>query len=69
MNKEHLTAWILMSPALLVLGVFGIFPIFYAFFVSLHAWRIRQGEVVVPGTICRHWAIPPTWDLPPWPRR
>jgi ABC-type sugar transport system permease subunit len=44
--RESATAWLLMAPALLVLGVFGIFPIFYAFYVSLHAWRIRQGEVV-----------------------
>ena len=46
MNREHATAWLLMSPALVVLGVFGIFPIFYAFFVSLHAWRIKQGDVI-----------------------
>lgn len=39
-------AWALMSPALLVLGVFGIFPIGYAFFVSLHRWRIRKESVV-----------------------
>lgn len=35
-----------MSPALLVLGVFGIFPIGYAFFVSLHRWRIRKEAIV-----------------------
>ena len=33
-----------MAPALIVLGVFGIFPIFYAFFVSLHRWRIKKDE-------------------------
>ncbi len=35
-----------MSPALVVLGVFGIFPIGYAFFVSLHRWRIKKETVV-----------------------
>lgn len=39
-------AWALMSPALLVLGVFGIFPIGYAFYVSLHRWRIKKETVV-----------------------
>jgi multiple sugar transport system permease protein len=39
-------AWALMSPALLVLGVFGIFPIGYAFFVSLHRWRIKKESLV-----------------------
>ena len=53
MNREHATAWLLMTPALLVLAVFGIFPIFYAFFVSLHAWRIRQGEMVGAGHYLR----------------
>jgi multiple sugar transport system permease protein len=39
-------AWALLSPALLVLGVFGIFPIGYAVFVSLHRWRIRKESFV-----------------------
>lgn len=43
---ESATAWLLLAPALLVLAVFGIFPIFYAFYVSLHAWRIRRGDMV-----------------------
>ncbi len=52
-TRENATAWLLMAPALLVLAVFGIFPIFYAFYVSLHAWRIRQGEVVGLGHYLR----------------
>lgn len=51
--RESATAWLLMAPALLVLAVFGIFPIFYAFYVSLHAWRIRQGEAVGLGHYLR----------------
>ena len=51
--RENTTAWLMMAPALLVLAVFGIFPIFYAFYVSLHAWRIRQGEVVGLGHYLR----------------
>ena len=35
-----------MSPALLVLGLFGIFPIGYALFVSLHRWRIKREAFV-----------------------
>lgn len=44
--KEQALAWSLMSPALVVLGVFGIFPIGYAFFVSLHRWRIKREAFV-----------------------
>lgn len=35
-----------MAPALLVLGLFGIFPIGYALFVSLHRWRIKKEAFV-----------------------
>ncbi|MFH1569082.1 MAG: hypothetical protein ABIL09_13885, partial [Gemmatimonadota bacterium] len=44
--REQALAWGLLSPALVVLGVFGIFPIGYAFFVSLHRWRIRREAFV-----------------------
>ena len=45
-RRETLLAWALMSPALLVLGLFGIFPIGYALFVSLHRWRIKREAFV-----------------------
>lgn len=41
--KDRVTAWAFMAPALVVLGVFGLFPIGYAFFVSLHHWRVKRG--------------------------
>lgn len=44
--KDRVTAWAFMAPALLVLGVFGLFPIGYAFFVSLHHWRVKRGPFV-----------------------
>lgn len=44
--KEQITAWALLSPALVVLVAFGLFPIGYAFYVSLHKWRIKQGELI-----------------------
>jgi multiple sugar transport system permease protein len=45
-TKEQLTAWALLSPTVVVLGLFGLFPIAYAVFVSLHAWRIKKGAFV-----------------------
>ena len=35
-----------MSPTLILLGLFGLFPIFYALFVSLHRWHIKKGAFV-----------------------
>ena len=37
--KENLLAYLFLSPALVLLFVFGIFPVAFAFFVSLHRWR------------------------------
>ena len=44
--REQQTAWGLLAPALVLLGAFGIFPIGYALYVSLHKWRIRKEAVV-----------------------
>ena len=33
-----------MLPATLIIGVFGLFPIGYALYMSVHRWRIRQGS-------------------------
>ena len=45
-TAESRLAWALLAPALTVLGVFGIFPIGYALFVSLHRWRLKKGDFV-----------------------
>ena len=45
-TKEQLTAWAFLSPSVVVLGLFGLFPIIYAVFVSLHEWRIKKGAFV-----------------------
>ena len=36
---ENLTAYLFLAPAGLLIIVFGIFPVAFAFFVSLHRWR------------------------------
>ena len=46
MRKEARIAWALLAPALVVLGVFGVFPIGYAAFVSMHRWRIKKGDFI-----------------------
>ena len=42
--QENLTAYLFLFPALLLVFVFGIFPVGFAFFVSLHQWRRFPGE-------------------------
>lgn len=42
-TQEWITAYLFILPACLVIGVFGLFPIGYAFYMSLFRWRVRQG--------------------------
>ncbi len=42
--RENLTAYLFLAPAAILIFTFGIFPIFYASYVSLYKWRIKQGE-------------------------
>jgi len=43
-----------MAPALLVLTAFGLFPVGYAFYVSLHHWRVgKKGALVGFGNYLR----------------
>ena len=37
--RENLTAYIFLAPAGLLIALFGLFPVAFAFFVSLHRWR------------------------------
>ena len=51
--KEQVTAWGFLTPALLVLAVFGLFPIGYAFYVSLHRWTIKKEALIGLGHYTR----------------
>ncbi|MBN8637179.1 MAG: sugar ABC transporter permease [Anaerolineae bacterium] len=42
--RENLIAYAFLSPAMILLFLFGIFPVAFAFFVSLHRWRRFPGE-------------------------
>ncbi len=42
--RENLTAYAFLTPALMIIFTFGIFPIFFAGYVSLYKWRIKQNE-------------------------
>ena len=42
--RDNLTAYLFLAPAALIIFTFGIFPVFYAAYVSMFKWRIKQGE-------------------------
>jgi len=41
--REYLTAYLMIAPATILIITFGIFPVGFALFVSLHKWQLVQG--------------------------
>lgn len=44
--REYLTAYAFIAPASILIFIFGIFPVGFALYVSLHKWRIRRGDFI-----------------------
>ncbi len=42
--KEQLTGYLFVSPAVLIISLFGLFPIGYAFYMSVFNWNVRKGD-------------------------
>ncbi|MGD8626446.1 MAG: ABC transporter permease subunit [Anaerolineae bacterium] len=51
--KEALTAYFFIFPAFLIVGLFGLFPIVFAVYVSVHRWRIKPGDFFGLGNYAR----------------
>lgn len=44
--KEVITAYAFIAPSTILIFIFGIFPVGFAIYVSLHKWRIKKGEFI-----------------------
>lgn len=44
--REALEAYLFLLPGTLILFIFNLFPIGYAFYISLHKWRIKKGDFI-----------------------
>jgi ABC-type sugar transport system permease subunit len=48
-RRETLTAYLFLLPAILIILVFGLWPVAHALYVSLHKWNIRpRGSECLP---------------------
>jgi ABC-type sugar transport system permease subunit len=48
-RQETLTAYLFLLPAILIIFVFGIWPVAHAVYVSLHKWNVRpRGSQCIP---------------------
>src|SRR5208283_4171416 len=41
--RDTLTAYAFISPSAVIIGVFGLFPVFFTLYVSLFRWRLARG--------------------------
>jgi multiple sugar transport system permease protein len=41
-KRNEPIAYLFLLPAVLVLSVFSFFPLFFAFYISLHNWKLRK---------------------------
>ena len=44
--REYLTGYLMIAPAVTLIFIFGIFPVGFALFVSLHKWRLKRGDII-----------------------
>jgi len=44
--REYLTAYVFIGPATILIFIFGIFPVGFALYVSLHKWRIKRTDII-----------------------
>ncbi|MCJ7718138.1 MAG: hypothetical protein MUO54_16680, partial [Anaerolineales bacterium] len=51
--RESLTGYLFVTPALILIFMFGIFPVGFALFVSLHKWRIIRTDFVGLGNFAK----------------
>ncbi|OGO19265.1 MAG: hypothetical protein A2Z14_12910 [Chloroflexi bacterium RBG_16_48_8] len=44
--REYLTGYFMILPAAVLIFMFGIFPVGFALYVSLHNWRLVRGDFI-----------------------
>ncbi|MCD6400344.1 MAG: sugar ABC transporter permease [Anaerolineales bacterium] len=44
--REYSTAYLMIAPSTILVFLFGIFPVGFALFVSVHKWRLKRGNFV-----------------------
>jgi len=51
--QEQLTGFLFVAPAIIVISIFGLFPIFYAFYMSTFRWRVRKTKFLGLGNYAK----------------
>ena len=41
---NQLTGYLFIAPAVFLIALFGIFPVFFGFYMSFHKWKVFKGR-------------------------
>ena len=41
---NQINGYLFITPAFLIIGLFGIFPVFFGMYMSLHKWKVFKGR-------------------------
>ena len=41
---NQITGYLFITPAVLLISLFGIFPVFFGFYMSFHKWKVFKGR-------------------------
>ena len=41
---DQITGYLFIFPAVLLISIFGIFPVFFGFYMSFHKWKVFKGR-------------------------
>ena len=65
---NQIIGYLFITPAVLLISLFGIFPVFFGFYMSFHKWKVFKGRFLgfenynrILGDINSFWffAVPP----------
>ena len=42
--SNQINGYIFILPAFLIIGIFGIFPVFFGMYMSVHKWKVFKGR-------------------------
>ena len=43
-HSEKITGYLFILPAVLIISLFGIFPVFFGMYMSVHKWKVFKGR-------------------------
>ena len=45
--SDQINGYLFVLPAFLIIGLFGIFPVFFGMYMSVHKWKVFKGRFIV----------------------